>query len=425
MFFALSFLTVLAAASGGTVTGQCCLASDGTTNNPAAVSVGSRLKLVCPLVPRRAIKSVPKNFELYQFDSSPLDGRAPLLLIHGLLGERHAQFRWQQLAKYLSQDEAIERRYKIYLVRYDTQLSLHDLTATFQAALRDVPEANRLTILTISLSGEIVRDAMKDPAVDRSIARVITMGAFYRGSPLFCHDWMKETIRKRHISPLTRFYRSVGYKLYFDRHKSLQRDYRWDDSDSQMPAASLSQDHEEPAQLPAHIETKLEESRRQASDRKFVVYTGYLHNRYTPRPRSTLHTFLLSPVSFFGTTLPAHLGREHPMLRFINNFIAESVPAKDSQCRSIYPLNDGISPVTSGLLLSNEFMNNLNPCSPTSIDDLRIHSNARKARLFDNTDHLTFIESRRPRGSQDVIDVFSQDEKARPMFAWILKDLTE
>jgi hypothetical protein len=65
-------------------------------------------------------------------------------------------------------------------------------------------------------------------------------------------------------------------------------------------------------------------------------------------------------------------------------------------------------------------------CDEAAIDDMRTHSNARRARLFDNIDHLTFIEAHRPIGSSnDVADMFSKDEKPRPMFAWILKDLLE
>jgi hypothetical protein len=44
------------------------------------------------------------------------------------------------------------------------------------------------------------------------------------------------------------------------------------------------------------------------------------------------------------------------MLRFINNFIAEAIPGKPGHSSSIYPLNDGISPASSGLLLTNDFV---------------------------------------------------------------------
>jgi hypothetical protein len=213
-------LAVVVAALVGIAPGQYCLAQEANIDSPAITLGGHAINFASALVPHRALKSIPSTFEVYQYDSSPLGGRAPLLLIHGLEGEEHPFFRWQQLAQYLSRDQAFQKRYKIYLARYNTRLSLENMTESFNLALRDLPRADRLTIVTVSMSGELVRNAMRDPAVDQSISRVLTMGAFFRGSPLFCQDWMSETIRKRHLSPPCRFYRSLGYKLYFDRHKT-------------------------------------------------------------------------------------------------------------------------------------------------------------------------------------------------------------
>lgn len=390
------------------ISGEDCLAQKSDTNGPKIQTAGCAISSVSALAPHRAMKSVPTTVEVYQYDSSPLGRRQPLLLIHGLVGEFHPLFRWQELANYLSQDQDFQGRYKIYLVRYNTRLPLKDITGDFQRALRDLAPPDGVTIVAISMAGTIVRDAMKDPAVDQCVSRVVTLGTFFRGSPLFCPDWMHQSIRKRHLSPLCRIDRLLMYKLYFSRHKNLLVDYQWDNADGQMPAGRTVVSDVQP------------------SDRKFVVYAGYLHNQYTPHPHGAVHAFLFSPFSFLQTTLPAHLGREHAALRFIDDIIAGAVPRTGDGSTIIYPLNDGISPISSSLLLSNDFVAHCALRDEDGFKDVRTNSSAKKTRLFDNIDHLTYIESHRPVGSsEDVTDVLTRTEKPRPIFAWILKDLLE
>ena len=363
--------------------------------------------------------------EIYQYDNSPLGDRKPLLLIHGLIGEFHPLFRWGQLAKYLSQNQAFQQQYKIYLVRYNTHSSLKEITEAFKHKLHDLAPAGGLTIVAISMSGTIVRNAMRDPTVEQSIARVVTLGAFFRGSPLFCSDWMQQSIRKRHLSPLCRIQRSLGYKIYFAHHKNLLRSYGWDNVDGQMPAvtaASLSR-------MRAHGEeasSQLVTATPQPGDDKFVVYAGFLHNQYTPPRRSAAHSFLISPLTFLWTTLPANLGREHQALRFLNNLIAGAIPSRADDSSIIYPLNDGISPISSSLLLSDDFVAHSAIRNQADIESIGTHSKAKRARLFESVDHLTFIEAQRPIGSAEAVaDLLSPTDKPRSMFAWILKDLLE
>jgi len=405
--------------------GESCLAQQQVINGAKIQSAGCAISSVSAVAPHRKMKSIPATVEVYQYDNSPLGHRQPLLLIHGLVGEFHPLFRWKELADYLSQNQSFQDRYKIYLVRYNTRSSLKDITGDFNRTLRDLAPTGGLTIVAISLAGTIVRDAMRDPAVDQSVSRVITLGTFFRGSPLFCTDWMKQTIRERHLSPLYRIDHSLLYKLYFSRHKNLLRDYQWDNADGQMPAVRSSNARTDVESTSNSAAPTQLVAGRQPSDSKFVVYAGYLHNQYFPHPHGAVHAFLASPFTFLWTTLPAHCGREHAALRYIDELIAGTVPKRDSSS-IIYPLNDGISPISSSLLLSNEFVAQSPLRDEEGINNVRTNSNAKKARLFDNVDHLTYIERHRPLGSsEDVVDVLSRSEKPRSMFAWILKDLLE
>lgn len=373
-----------------------------------------------PLIPLARIKALPKGVEIYQFDTTALGSRRPLLLVHGLLGEYHPRFRWQKLADYLNRDATFHQQYKIYLARYDSHASLDTIADEFKVAFRQLAPAGRLTVVAISLSGAIIRHAMSDPAVEKSIDKVLTMGSFFRGSPLFCSDWMQKSIHRRHVlAPFFRLDRGLGYKLYFARHRNLNSDYAWDNVDGQMPSEFY----------PQSVDSAISRGRtaeREPGDAKFVVYAGFLRNEFVPRRHGAVRTFLVSPVTFLRTTVPTHLGAEHAALRFLNYLIADVLPKEPGSDAIVYPLNDGISPVSSSLLLTNEFVSRAALNSLDALQSIRGHSNARKARLFDDIDHLTFIEEQRPRGSEtNIADVLSPDEPARPMFAWILKDLLD
>jgi hypothetical protein len=159
-------------------------------------------------------------------------------------------------------------------------------------------------------------------------------------------------------------------------------------------------------------------------DRKFIVYTGFIRSDHFPTVYSALHQFVISPWTFFHTTLPAHLGFEHPALRFLNTLIATSVQTKSEKQDVTYALNDGISPISSGLLFAHSLIANTKFEGSNYFTYLQANSDARKARIFANVDHLTFIEGRGLNNpSKNVTDVLSTTEKTKPMFAWILNDL--
>lgn len=400
-------LPVLVLLSVSITSGPNCLALDLDTSNSIE------------LLPKDKIKSVPKKVEIYQFDKNPIGDRKPLLFVHGLLGEYHPMFRWKELGEYLNEKPDFKKRYKIYLTRFNTKLSLKEITDDFRASLSNHFPSGNITIVAISLAGSVVRNSMKDPSVNKLVSRVITLGSFFRGSPLFCADWMQQTMKKRYPSPLSKIDHLLGYKIYFARHKNLQRDFAWDNSDRQMPPQKKAR-QEKTAQV------SVTDKEQTAIDHKFFVYAGFLHNQYAPRERGVIRTLIATPFSFFKTTLPMHLDREHPALRFLNDLIAKAVPKNSPPDDIIYPLNDGISPIASSLLLTNEFASrpDINKMSDLSL--IKTHTNAGKARLLDNIDHLTFIERKRPIGSSDKItDMLSKSEEPRAMFEWILKDLME
>jgi hypothetical protein len=75
----------------------------------------------------QSIKAEPVTVELYQYDDTPANGRQPLLLVHGLNGECKPTCNWGPLCRYLEKNPNFQKRYKIYLARYDTYDSLRGL----------------------------------------------------------------------------------------------------------------------------------------------------------------------------------------------------------------------------------------------------------------------------------------------------------
>ena len=67
------------------------------------------------------------------------------------------------------------------MARYDTRSSRKDLISDFARVLRRF-DGQPTTIVTISISGAIIYDAMRKSALNQSIEKVITLGAFF---PIF------------------------------------------------------------------------------------------------------------------------------------------------------------------------------------------------------------------------------------------------
>lgn len=398
------------------------------------LTLAAYLNLVSPVValadssipvinPKQVIRSKPSCFELFQLDDSLTNGRQPLLLVHGLYGEHRRLFRWDRLCRHLTRNENFRQRYKIFLVRYNTQARLDDLEKQCKIALNTLSAKNprKLVIVTLSLGGNIVRKAMEEESIAKSVERVVTLGAVFHGSPVFCSKWMEEGILKQGFWPVTKIDRYLAYKLYFKRHKNLQADYGWDNFDGKAPdfaACSTGYSSNQEMQESAAKWKRLQE--------KFTVYSGYLLNdKCRNKKRGFLKTLLNAPLDFMFTTLPAHFGGNHAVLRMLNEAISNLSLRNETGGKCGYLLNDGICPIASSLFLDLD-------CSPQhanlndkQITKLRQSLQARKGRLFEGIDHVSFLDGHAPRRSFLIVDKLSLTEKPRSIFDWLLYDLME
>jgi hypothetical protein len=393
-------------------------------------------------LPTHKLKAAVKGMEIYQLDREPLAGRKPLLLVHGLLGENWPVFRWSDVTKHLLASRDFSSQYKIFLARYDTVAPLASIIQPFRAAIGDLYAKSGekpLTVVALSMGGNIVQESMADSTIAAMVEKVLTMGTPFHGSPLFTYDWMKYGFLTNHRVPWVKADLFMSYHLYFQRHQNLLADLSWDNVDKNIPDVGLYS-----ARVPwrirgdltppvdgnsriaeANVELKVDKS-------KFITYGGYLLAPWANADRPTLVAQAKGlPMRFLGTTLPFHFGREHPVLRVLNREISWVPPNADGAGGSskvskkiMYGLNDGITPVASALFLPANTFSDRFVLSETDVGELAKYVDVRKARVFRNIDHLTYIEGYRPRGASVLLhDELHPADGNRSIFDWILSDI--
>jgi pimeloyl-ACP methyl ester carboxylesterase len=393
-----------------------------------------------PLPPNaKELKKRPKAVEIYQFDKTSIDNRAPLLMVHGLLGEYLETFRWRKLAIYLQSDPAFAKRYKIVFARYDTKAPMKEVSEAFEKEAIKVSDAfggQPLNVVALSMGGNLLQNAMLDPAFDAHVKSVLTMGTPFHGSPLFTSNWMEYSMLRHYHSPISRLDTAFAYRMYFNRHKNLLSDLRWDNTDGFIPDVGnfkfyfpISSHGDLTPKTTANTVVAQLNQAHDVDKSKFTVYSGYLLNDFASmKSPNEFASILKLPYRVTFTLLPEHLGREHPVLRALNQHIARAIVSspetvKADGARYAYGLNDGIAPITSSLFLPNSALDGL-AVSDGNVQELRKLVDVKRARLFRNIDHLTFIDDYHPLlAAAELRDQLDPDEAPRPIFEWIKGDL--
>jgi hypothetical protein len=131
-----------------------------------------------------------------------------------------------------------------------------------------------------------------------------------------------------------------------------------------------------------------------------------------------------------STQIRAQLGREQAALMVLNREISRvdtgPAGAKLSDGVHVYALNDGITPVSSALYLSPEALKTHMLLHESDIQKLSPAIDVRRARVFRNISHVTFVDGTPPhRGSKLVRDELRPDEQPQLIFDWMLADLLQ
>ncbi|HEY9868151.1 MAG TPA: hypothetical protein V6D08_03000 [Candidatus Obscuribacterales bacterium] len=395
-----------------------------------------------PILRRKdRFKKKPFKAQIFQIDREALGDRRPLLMVHGLRGEYWRDFRWGKVIKRFITYPDFGSKYKVYLLRYSSIDPLKSVLPQFKAAVLDLQRQSGgkpVTLLTLSMGGNLAHEALKDPDLDRAVRLVFTLGTPFHGSPLFCKDWFMYSAYKNLSFPWTRIDHSMAYRLYFKRNPNLLTDLAWDNCDGYIPDAGQFKSIL-PLGPSGNLTPETNANRRLLElnkgggidKRKFISYAAYLVNPYLkPDFVRYLESTLLYPYSLLTVKLPAHLAREHPVLKMLNRSIARTIPeaaaAANASGRFVYALNDGITPVNSALFVTAEACQECTTASESDLSRLKPYLEVRLARVFRNADHLTFIDGYRPRGASHMLrDELNPGDGLRTMFDWILSDIMQ
>lgn len=414
---------------------------DSGTKLPGEIAVNVSSTYPLP-PPKNQLKVAPSSVEIYQYDETPIGNRSPLLLVHGLRGEFREEFRWDMVIEKLMQKPEFREKFKVYFARYNTYVLLGTMKESFKKAVRDLYQntgKKQITMMALSMGGNLVQEAMTDIDVNSSVEKVITLGTPFHGSPLFCFDWLRYSIIRNHSVPWVRADLCLSYKMYFSLHPNLLEDLRWDNSDHGIPDLGHFS-----SWIPYHVTGDIDLKRManqriaklnelQIDKKKFICYGGYLLTPYaTPHKPGHLAKAVKWPWWFATCTVPYHLGFEHPVLRALNFEMGRMVVAgpknKKEALRgsSRYALNDGITPLVSALFLPSEALAHDPITREPSISKIRRNIDISRARVFRQIDHITFVDNYRPhRLPKELRDELNPNMAAREIFDWMFVDLME
>lgn len=391
-----------------------------------------------PIPTPKQLKVKPAVAALYEYDSTPLGDRQPLLMVHGLHGETHRDFRWTKVIKHLKQDEQIDKQFKIYFARYSTSDKLEKTVPEMRqviAKLYTIANNRPITMMALSMGGNVAYEAFVDKDTEEKVKLFMAFGVPFHGSPLFSTDWLQYGVYKNICFPWTRIDHSLAYRVYFKRNSVLMTDLRWDNADTSVPEIGLFK-----SKLPfgpsgvlsvadAENRALLALNARPVNKKKIVAYGGYLMNPYLlPKAERFIESKIMAPYTFFTLKVPSHFAAEHPVLKMLNREITTVVcspsATEKAKTKYVYGLNDGITPLQSALCLPNSVVGSVPLSKESDVPKIKDVADVRTARVFRNIDHLTFIDGYKPlRGTHNLKDQLNPTEGTHTIFDWIALDL--
>ncbi len=390
-----------------------------------------------PLPTVKQLRVKPEAAQLYEYDSAPIGDRQPLLMVHGLHGEFHRNFRWSKVIKHVKEDPQLDKQFKIYFVRYSTSDKLEKTVPELRNVISKLYSlANKpITMMALSMGGNVAYEAFSEKDTEEKIKLFMAFGVPFHGSPLFSTNWLQYGVYKNICFPWTRIDHSIAYKIYFKRNSVLMSDLRWDNADTSVPEIGSYK-----STLPfgpkgtltiADSENRslLALNAQPINKKKIVAYGGYLLNPYLmPKAERFIASGVMLPYTFLTVKVPSHFAMEHPVLRMLNREISTVVcnpsVSEKAKTKYVYGLNDGITPLQSALCLPNSVISSIPLSREQDVASIKSLTDVRTARVFRNIDHLTFIDGYKPlRGTKNLKDQLNPSEGTHTIFDWISLDL--
>ncbi len=382
------------------------------------------------------------DVSLDTFTSIPLENRTPLILIHGINAEKEEYYHWAPFLNYARRDDEFQRRFKIYLLRYDTSKDLPLLSENLAVLLDQFSNLHpgvRYKVLAYSEGGLLYRNVMHNPEINAQTDAVLTIGTPFHGSPLAHPSWMREQFKNGHPMNPVRMTSGLVYWVTEKKFPGFEKDFHWDNFDCSL------------CNNPNITVFPKAEQDYKAFQHKFITYGSFFGS--TDNSTKYLLTRLANSRSLPKERHQArHLFSKHFIFSLVENNISKlpvvrrafknppddrekltaasasmnALPEQpDSNSAPLMLYNDGISPISSslwlgrfsdGLALEDDPMNKL-------WGTLVALKNNTSARLFPSLDHIDLIDGTTRTRSQEVPDLLNPNESPRPIFEWILNDL--
>lgn len=348
--------------------------------------------------------------------------RTPLILIHGIAPNRKSLYSWRLFLESARQNSDFQARYQVWLFVYDPTQSVSFnsgvLRRTLQALSdREKPDAP-FRLAALSLGGLIVRQAMAEDAVFAArVDRVITLGSPFHGTPLASPPWFRERLRQESPASAMRWLNRPLYWLTGLKFPHFSRDFGWDDYNAAVP------DELKPAlHRPQYSVLPPEDAA------KFITYAGFFHASPAQLDEIGAYIQSLQPEKPAGKDSRVHWGGGHHRMKAMHKRLSD-LPLKGCQESPslLMHLNDGLSPVASQLWLGRRTTPADSPCQGPDRQWLALRelNDQRQGRLFYGLDHRDWLEGRtRFRGNTILSDWLHTTESPRPLFDWLMHDLT-
>lgn len=442
------------------------------TYQPAGAGIKLQEAQVTAQVLQKEVRS-----GLNAYDSSPLENRTPLILIHGIGASAGTEFNWERFLDVANRDANLMKRYKIYLYHYDSSRSVPDISNNLKLTLRHFIESHQekpIKILAYSEGGLLTRNALQDPYLDHHTDEVITIATPFHGSPLANPDWVRRQVKTESRLSLVRMGQRIAYGITKKLYPSFKEDFHWDNFDGALPAEQLAQSATAISSKdyalankkrfvtygsyfglevdPALIAEKLDNTAQTPREKvlvgnlfrrnvlfsvvrhtiaKLPLATGRPLSEATPSkvdPENAVNQVVLDPPANHAMLAIADKNRKSaPLIPAVNPPDSEASPTKaQTPVRiSMMMFNDGISPISSTLWLGRYISTQQGVAISTeklweTLKKLKGNSNTR---LFAGMDHRNWMDGTTRTGQAEIQDLLNPNEPPRTIFGWIIYDL--
>lgn len=386
-------------------------------------------------------------------DETPLNGRAPLILVHGINPAPEKTYNWQGFLNFVADDQAFQRRYKPYLFVFDPREPLSRNARALRQALRQWSDEHDghapWSLVGLSLGGLVIQAALEARDLRGESAQVIALGTPFHGTPLAHPDWLEHGLKQRPVWHPLRRMAPVAYRATRVKFPHFAQDYCWDDFDGGV----VRPDSLALGGCPRR--TAVDASRWQGPAVLFRTYAGFFGegDAVLSRLRSA------QPVTGRAEPVLEHPGerralkrrRAWPVGRHVMFDWLQPVLSDATQRDRVQPghqeeadglawlgLNDGISPIASQLWLGRFVSDVREGGSATRSAEQLLNRRARQlsnalvalknrqqARLFSGLNHRDWLEgtTREAHAQGRVRDWLNPQEPPRSVFEWLRHDL--